>query len=110
MEKCFKELERDLEEKEGRVKKQDIKIGSKPEINAIVSKCTKTVKVLKKRTATMLQQLHEVEDNLSLITMALEMTPQCTIPGPDMLNALSKMLKEKMAKKCKCFCKIILNV
>jgi len=98
MKKCFKELERDLEEKEGRVKRQDIKIGSKPEINAIVSKCAKMVKALKKRTASTLQQLHEVEDDLSLITMALEMTPQCTMPGPDMLNALAKMLKEKMAK------------
>jgi len=58
MKKCFEELEHDLEEKEGRVKKSEVKNGSKPEINAIVSKCTKMVKALKKRTATTLQQLH----------------------------------------------------
>jgi len=100
MKKCFEELEHDLEEKEGRVKRQDIKIGSKPDMDviAIVSKCIKTVKALKKRTASTLPQLHEVEDNLSLITTALEMTPQPTMPGPDMLNALAEMLKEKMAK------------
>jgi len=87
-----------LEEKEGRVKRQDVKIGSKPDINAIVSKCIKMVKVLKKRTATTLQQLHEVEDDLNHIKMALEMILQPTMPGLDMLNALADMLKEKMTK------------
>jgi len=99
MKKCFEELERDLEEKEGRGKKQElVKIKSKAGIQAIVSKCTKMVKTLKKRTATTLQQLHEVEDDLSHITMALEMIPEPTMPGPDMLDALANMLKEKMAE------------